>query len=310
MYGSRADGHQVFAWVREVAQLGGQHLPRLGRGRLAKRRFGILAVRAQAVLAGRHRVQHPDPQRHRRRRRRRRLLRHHLHRRLERYGRHRLVLGNHRGHLRARRNARARLFPAFATPALSGTSPAGPTAPARRPYLCTAGSGYNGTPFADTAFHTVGAKPATVVGTNGTTWVFIRTTSDTIETASSPSGSSTWSGLTSLGGTWPSYPGALATSDGSIWVFTIGGTLAGGDLYADHLPSGSSTWSGWTDIGNPGGGLIGTPEAVQDHSGTIHVFTRSASSGSVDDDELPSGSSTCSGFANLGGTFPTTSRPR
>lgn len=146
-------------------------------------------------------------------------------------------------------------------------------------YYCNAGAGYDGptgegTPFDVTAFHTVGAKPVAVTATGGTTWVFALGADGSIVTNSLSAGSSTWSGLSSLGGTWPSYPGALATSDGSVWVFAISGTVAGGgSLYYNHLPPGSSTWSGWTEITGPG--LIGTPAAVQDKSGAIHVFTRS-----------------------------------
>jgi hypothetical protein len=174
-------------------------------------------------------------------------------------------------------------------------------------YLCTAGSGYNGpsgmgTPDTYAAFHTTGAKPATVEGTNGTTWVFVTTTSGDIQADSLPSGSSTWSGLTSLGGgPWTGYPTALAASDGSIWVFA----LQRGNLYADTLPSGSSTWSGWSALGNGGSPMVGQATPVEDNSGNIYVFMRGSLSGNVHEDELPSGSSTWTGLStNLGGDFP------
>jgi hypothetical protein len=175
--------------------------------------------------------------------------------------------------------------------------------------LCDAGAGWDGptgvgTPHAIAAFHTSGARPVTVTATDGTTWVFATSTDGSIAANSLPSGGSTWSGFTSLGGTWPAYPAALATSDGSVWVFAIDGNGVGGSLYANTLASGSSTWSGWTDIGNPGVGLIGTPTAVQDKSSEIRVFARSVSTGNVWEVDLPSGSTTWSAFSKLGGNVP------
>lgn len=174
-------------------------------------------------------------------------------------------------------------------------------------YLCTAGPGYNGpagegTPFGYAAFHTVGAKPATVVAANGTTWVFVTTASGAIEADSLPSNSSTWSGLTSLGGgPWTGYPTALAAADGSTWVFG----LSGGDLYADHLPSGSTTWSGWTDLGNSGVPMVGHGVPAQDKSGDIWIFIRDSAKGNLYSDELPSGSSSWTGLTNnFGGNLP------
>jgi hypothetical protein len=172
-------------------------------------------------------------------------------------------------------------------------------------YLCTAGTGYSGpagmgTPYADTAFHTVGARPVAISAGNGTTWVFALGTSGAIEDSSRASKSTTWSSLTSLGGTWSGYPGALAASDGSVWVFA----LSGGNLYADHLPSGSTTWSGWTEIGNSGDSLTGTPTTVQEKNGNIDVFTRDAVTGHLFEVQLVGGTGTWSGFANLGGTLP------
>lgn len=172
-------------------------------------------------------------------------------------------------------------------------------------YLCTAGTGYNGpagmgTPYADTAFHTVGARPSAISAKNGTTWVFVLGSSGAIEESSRPSGSSTWSSLTSLGGTWSGYPSALAASDGSVWVFA----RSGGNLYADQLPSGSTTWSGWTEIGNPGDSLTGTPTTVQEKNGNIDVFTRDAVTGNLYEVQLVGGTGTWSGFTNFGDTLP------
>lgn len=112
-------------------------------------------------------------------------------------------------------------------------------------------------------------------------------------------GNSTWSGLASLGGTFPAYPAALAGRGGYIWVVAE----AGGNLYADYLPTGSATWSGWTSIGNPGTPLTGTPAIVQDTNGNNHVFVRTTS-GTLYTNEVPSGSTTWTGFTSLGGTWP------
>jgi hypothetical protein len=171
-------------------------------------------------------------------------------------------------------------------------------------YLCTAGAGYNGpagmgTAAGVAAFGTTGAKPAAVTAPNGTSWAFVRATDGSIEADSLPSGSTAWSGLTSLGGNFPAYPAALAGSGGYIWVAGV----AGGNLSIDDLPNGSATWSGWTSLGNPGSALTGIPAIAQDASGTIHVFARAAS-GALYTTTLPQGSNTWSGFSSLGGTWP------
>lgn len=177
------------------------------------------------------------------------------------------------------------------------------------PVLCNAGTGWDGptgmgTPFGINAFHTVGAEPVAVTATGGTTWAFVTATDGTIQAASLPSGSSAWSALTSLGGSWPSYPAAIATSDGSVWVFAVDGSVAGGNLWADQLPNGSSTWSGWTEIGNPGVDVLGTPTVLQDNAGQIDLFARSAVNGNMWETTLPSGSTTWSAFTKLGGNLP------
>lgn len=174
-------------------------------------------------------------------------------------------------------------------------------------YWCTAGSGYNGpagngTPFADTAFNSAGARPA-VLGNTG----YVRLTDDSTESASRiPPGFGecpvTGCGnLANLGGAISGYPAALSTSNGSAWLFAVGD----GKLYSDHEPSGSSTWSGWTSLGAPSGlSVLGIPAVAQDNSGNIHVLVRDSTSGNLWEDALPSGSSTWSGFTSLGGTLP------
>jgi hypothetical protein len=171
-------------------------------------------------------------------------------------------------------------------------------------YLCTAGAGYNGptgmgTPSGATAYAATGPAPAAVVGTNNTSWVFTHGTDGSIEADSLPSGSSTWSGLTSLGGDFSGYPGALAGRGGYIWVVAV----SGGDLEYDNLPSGSSTWSGWTNLGNGGTAFIGTPQIIQDASGNEHIFVRD-SAGALYTAVEDSGSTTWSSWSSLGGTWP------
>jgi hypothetical protein len=142
------------------------------------------------------------------------------------------------------------------------------------------------------------ARPAAVVGTDGTTRVFALAADGSIQQDARPSGSTAWSGFTSLGGTWPDSPAALAAADGDIWVFATG---AGGGLYADTLPSGSATWSGWSDLGSPSMHLIGVPAVVQDTGGAIRVYVRGAN-GSLYTDAWSGG--TWSGFSDLAGTWP------
>jgi hypothetical protein len=171
-------------------------------------------------------------------------------------------------------------------------------------YLCTGGAGYNGpagmgTPAGAAALATPGARPAAVTGVDGTSWAFARGTDGSIQADALPSGSSTWSGLTSLGGNFPGYPGALAGRGGYVWVAAV----AGGSLYADYLASGSTTWSGWQNVGNAGTTLVGTPALVQDTSGNNHIFVRSTT-GAIYTNEVPSGSTTWTGFTSLGGVWP------
>lgn len=171
-------------------------------------------------------------------------------------------------------------------------------------YLCTAGSGYNGpagmgTPSGADAFATMGARPAAIVGTNGTSYVFVHGTDGSIDVDSLASGSSTWSGLSSLGGDFQNYPAAVAGGGGFQWVASV----SGGDLEFDDLPTNSTTWAGWNNIGNPGTPLIGIPALVQDTSDNNHVFVRSAS-GTLYTATLAAGTSTWSSFTSLGGTWP------
>jgi hypothetical protein len=171
-------------------------------------------------------------------------------------------------------------------------------------YLCTAGSGYNGpagqgTPSGVAAYATAGAKPAAITGTNGTSWVFVHGTDGSVQASSLPSGSSTWSALTSLGGSFSGSPAAVAGSGGYLWVTAVGG----GDLYVNDLPTGATTWAGWTNLGNPGTALLGTPAIVQDSAGEVHVFVRTTA-GTLYTDAIPQSSNTWTGFSSLGGTWP------
>ncbi len=148
------------------------------------------------------------------------------------------------------------------------------------------------------------ARPAAVANPNGTVRVFALAaggglTGGSLEQDSLASGSSAWSGFTSLGGATPYGPSAVAASNGDTWVFVIG---ANGVLYADRLPSGSATWSGWSSAGSPSGThLAGVGTVVQDHTGVIRVFARGVN-GSLYTDSLSG--TTWSGFTNLGGVWP------
>jgi hypothetical protein len=136
------------------------------------------------------------------------------------------------------------------------------------------------------------AQPAAAVDSAGTVRVFARASGRSLETTSLPSGGS-WSGFTSLGGTWPADPAALAESNGGTQVFAVGLTS---NLYVDTLAG--STWSGWIDLG---GSYKGTPAAVQDQAGTVRVFVRGTDGPLYEVDQASGG--TWSSLSSLGGSW-------
>jgi predicted alpha-1,6-mannanase (GH76 family) len=148
------------------------------------------------------------------------------------------------------------------------------------------------------------ARPATVVNSSGTVWAFARVAGggldgSGLEADSLAKGATSWSGFTSLSGTTPYGPAAVAASNGSTRVFVVG---ANGALYVDTLPAGSSTWSGWSSLSRPASVfLIGIPAVVQDNTGVIRAFIR-GENGNLYTDSLSG--STWSGFSDLGGTWP------
>ena len=129
--------------------------------------------------------------------------------------------------------------------------------------------------------------------TSGTIRVFARSTTGTLEEDSVPYHSTTWAGLTSLGGSWQNDPAAYASSGGTDWLYQVGNTT---NIYYDKLGSGSGTWSGWTGLG---GAFTGVPGATQNSSAN-ELFGRTTD-GSLNENHINNGTSTWSGFSNLGG---------
>jgi hypothetical protein len=127
--------------------------------------------------------------------------------------------------------------------------------------------------------------------TEGTIRVFVRSTTGSIEEDSVPYHSTTWSGLTSLGGVAQAELAAYAGGGGTDFLYQVGTTA---NLYYDKLSSG--TWSGLTSLG---GAFTGAPGATQNSSAN-ELFGRTTG-GSLDASHLPNGTSTWSAFSNLGG---------
>ena len=126
--------------------------------------------------------------------------------------------------------------------------------------------------------------------TAGTIRVFVRSTTGAMEQDSVPFHSTTWSGLTGLGGSWQEDPADYASAGGTDWLYAVGSTT---NMYYDKL---SGTWSGWTGLG---GAFTGAPGATQ-NSAANELFGRTAS-GSLDVNHVNNGTSTWSGFSSLGG---------
>jgi hypothetical protein len=122
--------------------------------------------------------------------------------------------------------------------------------------------------------------PAAVVTQSGVVRVFVRSASGPVWEASLPPGGS-WS-WTDLNGIWQYDPSAVPLSDGSVLAFATG-TI--GHLYAKQVRADGSL-STWTDLGF--GGVTGTPAAVVDHTGTVHVYTR-LKTGGLQEEHLPPG---------------------
>jgi hypothetical protein len=106
-----------------------------------------------------------------------------------------------------------------------------------------------------------------------------------------PFHSTTWSGLTGVGGAWQQDAQAYAGAGGTEWLYAVGNTT---NMYYDKLTNGS--WSGWTSLG---GAFTGAAGATQNSSDN-ELFGR-ATSGSLDENHIANGTSNWSGFSNLGG---------
>lgn len=125
---------------------------------------------------------------------------------------------------------------------------------------------------------------------SGTIRVFVRATTGVMQQDSVPFHSTTWSGLSGLGGSWQQdavgYPG----SGGTDWLYAVGSTT---NLYYDKL--GSGTWSGWTNLN---GSFTGDPGATQ-NSTANYLFGRTAG-GALNVAHIDNGKTTWSAFSSLG----------
>lgn len=177
-------------------------------------------------------------------------------------------------------------------------------------YWCTAGPGYNGpagngTPFADTAFSSAGARPSVLGNT-----AYVRLTDGSTESAwpiSPGFGECPTTGcgnLTNFGGALSGYPPSLRARNGSSWLFAVGK----GNLYADREPAGSSTWSGWTSLDAPSGlSVFGTRRSSRTgaaRSMSLSATQRPATSGRT---RCPAGAAPGPGSPASAAPYPTTS---
>jgi glycoside hydrolase-like protein len=129
----------------------------------------------------------------------------------------------------------------------------------------------SGSPWAWQDMHgTWPSNPAAVVGPDGTVRVYAVGTNGHLYEKHLPPGG-TWSQWWSMGGTWPWSPAAVTGADGTIRVFAVG---TNGHLYERSLPP-NGTWSQWSGTGDKN--LKGTPAALADHNGGIHVYVRARS---------------------------------
>lgn len=138
--------------------------------------------------------------------------------------------------------------------------------------------------------------PAAVRDPGGIIRVYVRGADGHLYRDRLPPGG-TWSGLASMGGTWPANVAAIASAAGPVYVVAV---AASGRLTVDTMTGG--VWSGWRNIGTAGGGLQGVPAIVQDLGGTVRVFVRGVN-GHLYAAQLPPGGA-WSGFSDLGGTWP------
>ena len=109
-----------------------------------------------------------------------------------------------------------------------------------------------------------------------------------------PAGAAPGRGSPAWAGRCPPAPPRTRSAGGFDWALALGRST---NLYFDELPPNGS-YSGWTELN---GAFTGTPGVTQDSSGgTMYVFSRTTS-GSLDVNSLPSGSSTWKGYTSLGG---------
>lgn len=103
--------------------------------------------------------------------------------------------------------------------------------------------------------------PAIVKDNSGNDHVFIRQSSNaTLLTLALTTATGTWSGVTSYGGTWRSYPTALTGAGGTVWVFVLG---TGGHAFLKQLST-NGTWNSWSNLGGTFTGQLGFAEDSTD----------------------------------------------
>lgn len=156
------------------------------------------------------------------------------------------------------------------------------------------------------------ASAATVKDLNGTihTFTLAKSGGELEETLIAPDGGTTWSCVTCNVGTpaGQGSPAAVIDSAGTIHVYTVAkpyGELEETLLAAD----GGTAWSCLTCNGGAEMGQ-GTPSAVIDPSGTVHIYTLAASSGELDETlSAPDGGLTWTCLTCNGGAEPATGAP-
>jgi hypothetical protein len=138
--------------------------------------------------------------------------------------------------------------------------------------------------------------PVIIIDASGTRHVFVRQLSNgALMTDTVASGSSTWSGWSSVGGTWYNNLIAFPASGGTVWVFGVGYTT---DVYKNSLSTAGS-WAGWTNVGSP---FEGVPAFSEDSSGNFHLLDVTTG-GVLEANQIDSGSSTWLGWTTIGGSL-------
>jgi predicted alpha-1,6-mannanase (GH76 family) len=142
---------------------------------------------------------------------------------------------------------------------------------------------------------TVAGVPAAIQDTGNTLRAYAPDVSSGVLEEFHAAGGSTTYGEDSRGGSWPYDAAAAAGSGGYVDVFDVGLT---DNAYWQYLTP-APAWSSWVNLG---GSFTGTPTAVKLGDGNIVLFAASTS-GSLEVDQLTSGTTTWSGWVTLGGSL-------